>query len=355
MKDQASSYATSVVGTAVLGAAFLSLTWPRWLVAAAGWIDSTWSVAEIRADKAAKELAHALALRLHGHRPVTLVGFGMGARLIFKCLLYLSELGPRGHGLVETAVCMGTPLPASPKEWYRAQAMCGYRLVNVYSRSDWVLAFLYRSSSFSRYVAGLQVVEHLDTNTVLENVDVTALVTNHWEYRDKLHVLLQVFRRVGVGAGVGGRVVACACACGWMCEPLRAGWGCGIESELHVLRLAALSTPLPGSPHPYPPSSQVIGISSGFTDLDALRETEKDAPAAESIGSDKETQPTDTPPTVASAQGPAASDASAISNSSPGARTSAAATSAGTRHAVPYGLFVARAPTDPCPLGTPPS
>ena len=37
------------------------------------------------------------------------------------------------------------------------QAVCGYRLVNVYSESDWVLAFLYRSSSFSRYVAGLCV------------------------------------------------------------------------------------------------------------------------------------------------------------------------------------------------------
>ena len=123
LKSQASSYATSVVGTAVLGVAFVSLTWPRTLIQAAGWIDSTWSVAEIRADKAAKELAHALALRLHGHRPVTLVGFGMGARLVFNCLLYLSEMGPRGHGVVESAVCMGTPLPASPKEWYRAQVL----------------------------------------------------------------------------------------------------------------------------------------------------------------------------------------------------------------------------------------
>ena len=43
-----------------------------------------------------------------------------------------------------------------------------------------------------RYVAGLQAVEHLDANTVLENVDVTSLVKNHWDYRDKLHVLLQV-------------------------------------------------------------------------------------------------------------------------------------------------------------------
>ena len=57
---------------------------------------------------------------------LSLVGFGMGARLVFKCLLYLSEMGTHGHGVVESAVCMGTPLPASPKEWYRAQVYVVY-------------------------------------------------------------------------------------------------------------------------------------------------------------------------------------------------------------------------------------
>ena len=181
LRDQASYYTTSAIGTAVLGVAFFSLTWPRTLVAAAGAIDSTWSVAEIRADKAAKQLALVLASRIHGNRPVTLIGFGIGARIVLKCLLYLSEMGPAGCGLVETAVCMGTPLPASPKEWDRAASVCGFRLVNVYCESDWVLAFLYRSSSFSRYVAGLQPVQRLDEkNSCLENVNVTALVKNHW-------------------------------------------------------------------------------------------------------------------------------------------------------------------------------
>jgi hypothetical protein len=91
-----------------------------------------------------------LACRLHGKRPVTIIGFGIGARVVVKCLLHLASMGVRGTGIVETAVCMGTPLPASPETWDRAASVCGFRLVNVYSESDWVLAFLYRSSSFSR-------------------------------------------------------------------------------------------------------------------------------------------------------------------------------------------------------------
>ncbi|KAJ1472636.1 hypothetical protein T484DRAFT_1839462 [Baffinella frigidus] len=80
---------------AVLGAAFLSLTIPRTLLSAAGYIDSNWALVTLRADKAGRELAHALAARTQGHRPVTLVGFGMGARVIHKCLLHLSRMGPK--------------------------------------------------------------------------------------------------------------------------------------------------------------------------------------------------------------------------------------------------------------------
>eukprot|EP00960_Hanusia_phi_P025482 745677-Hanusia_phi.AAC.1 len=151
LKSQAGYYTTSVVGSVVLGTAFFSLTWPRTLISAASWIDSTWSVTEVRADKAGKELARTLASRVQGYRPVTLVGFGVGARMIFKCLLELSKLGAEGAGIVETAICMGTPCPATPKDWRRASSVCGHRLVNAYCETDWVLSFLYRSSSFSRW------------------------------------------------------------------------------------------------------------------------------------------------------------------------------------------------------------
>jgi hypothetical protein len=80
-----------------------------------------------RADKAGQMLAQVLSQRVHGHRPVTLVGFGMGARVILQCLLHLSCMGEAGMGIVETAVCFGTPYAATPKVWERASTVVSYR------------------------------------------------------------------------------------------------------------------------------------------------------------------------------------------------------------------------------------
>jgi hypothetical protein len=52
-------------------------------------IDSTWSIAVERADEAGRELAKALIKRAEegtDDRPVTLVGFSVGARVIVSCL-----------------------------------------------------------------------------------------------------------------------------------------------------------------------------------------------------------------------------------------------------------------------------
>lgn len=55
-------------------------------------IDSTWTLAIERADMAGVELAHALAGRLQGTRPVTLVGHSIGARVVYSCLKELYRL-----------------------------------------------------------------------------------------------------------------------------------------------------------------------------------------------------------------------------------------------------------------------
>jgi hypothetical protein len=61
----------------------------------------------------------------------------MGARVIIGCLLSLSEMGAKGRGIVETAVCLGTPFPASAAAWDRASGVCSHRLVNGFSGRTW--------------------------------------------------------------------------------------------------------------------------------------------------------------------------------------------------------------------------
>jgi pimeloyl-ACP methyl ester carboxylesterase len=59
-------------------------------------IDHAWGVALDRAQKAGQLLAAALMAGGHGDRPVTLVGYSMGARLIFHALLELCRRGAKG-------------------------------------------------------------------------------------------------------------------------------------------------------------------------------------------------------------------------------------------------------------------
>jgi len=210
------------VGEFVIGAAFATLALPLKLRSWAGWIDNTWAMCISRADQAGEMLAILLAKRPHGHRPVTLIGFGIGARLIFQCLLCLSEMGDKGRGIVETAILLGSPVAAHAAEWskaaevprwglrvwveglgsrgqglgapkpsgprrlrlkvfevweYRAvncystaemtyadftalilRQVCAHRLVNGYSRNDWVLGFVYRAGTLLRTVAGLRPI-----------------------------------------------------------------------------------------------------------------------------------------------------------------------------------------------------
>jgi len=167
------------------------------------YVDNSWSVVQARADKAGEELARALCSRTHRNRPVTLIGFGMGARVIIKCLLAL-EASPFGHGIVETAVLMGTPYPADALEYAKASSVCAYRLVNAFNSRDWLLSFAYRSTSRKANVssiAGLGAVDTINgSEAVLENVDLTGLLTSsHFQYRDKLMSLVQA---LGAHTGV---------------------------------------------------------------------------------------------------------------------------------------------------------
>lgn len=201
---------------------------PMALLSVSNSIDSAWAMALDRAVKAGRLLAHVLMAGGGGGRPVTLVGYSMGARLVFHCLLELvrcaddgsgppvppphadppgrggggakpSPAGPApprrvgGAGIVEHAVLLGVPVTARPERWAMARRAVAGRLLNGYCRSDWVLGVAFRASSgLIRPAGGLCPVPVAG----VENVNLGAVVGGHLDYGSKVPEILAL---VGLG------------------------------------------------------------------------------------------------------------------------------------------------------------
>ncbi|KAJ5666052.1 uncharacterized protein N7477_008500 [Penicillium maclennaniae] len=151
---------------------------PMGLMKVAGIVDNPFSVAKARADKAGEVLADALINKAQGERPVTLIGYSLGSRLIFSCLQTLCKRG--AYGLVESVIVMGSPTPSDAEYWRRIRSVVSGRVVNVYSENDSVLGFLYRTSSLQLGVAGLQPVENVPG---VENLNVSDMISGHLRYK----------------------------------------------------------------------------------------------------------------------------------------------------------------------------
>ncbi|TGJ76291.1 hypothetical protein E0Z10_g10902 [Xylaria hypoxylon] len=163
--------------------------WPISLTNAGRIIDNPWSIASQRAQKAGEVLADALINKAQGERPVTLVGYSLGARVIYICLQELAKR--KAFGLVENVVLLGAPTPSSSAEWRRIRSVVTGRVVNAYSTGDYILAFLYRTNSIQFGVAGLQPVLAVKG---IENIDVSDLVEGHTLYR---HAAGPILGRLG--------------------------------------------------------------------------------------------------------------------------------------------------------------
>ena len=132
-----------------------------------------------------KVLAHLLLSGAHGDRPVTLVAHSMGARLVFHCLLELARRGARG--IVQHAVLLGCPVGTEALRWRMARRAVAGRLVNVYTRRDWLLGVCAGGSSgWMRPVAGLAPV----AGAAIENVNCTQLVDGHLAYLAEMDTIL---------------------------------------------------------------------------------------------------------------------------------------------------------------------
>ncbi|XP_072223344.1 transmembrane and coiled-coil domain-containing protein 4 [Leuresthes tenuis] len=171
----------------VLSGIVTALTWPASLLAAASVIDNPWSVCLNRSAEVGKHLAQVLRSRQQGKRPVSLIGFSLGARVIYYCLQELAT-DQGSEGVVEDVVLLGAPVDGSEKAWERIARVVAGRIVNGYCRGDWLLGFLYRSSAAQLSVAGLQPINIQDRRII--NVDLSSVVKGHLDYMRQMDTIL---------------------------------------------------------------------------------------------------------------------------------------------------------------------
>ncbi|XP_032376737.1 transmembrane and coiled-coil domain-containing protein 4 [Etheostoma spectabile] len=171
----------------VLSGIVAALTWPASLLAAASVIDNPWCVCLNRSAEVGKNLAQVLRSRQQGKRPVSLIGFSLGARVIYYCLQELAN-DKGSEGVVEDVVLLGAPVDGSEKAWERMSRVVAGKIVNGYCRGDWLLGFLYRSSSAQMSVAGLQPINLQDRRII--NVDLSSVVKGHLDYMRQMDTIL---------------------------------------------------------------------------------------------------------------------------------------------------------------------
>ncbi|KAL2421898.1 putative membrane protein C6F6.13c [Exophiala dermatitidis] len=186
VRSAAWGYAQKEIIQRTIFAELAAALWPIGLLKVARVIDNPFSVAKSRAEKAGEVLADALVNRAQGERPVTLIGYSLGARVIYTCLMNLAKR--KEFGIVENAVLIGSPTPSDTSDWRVLRSVVAGRLVNVFSVNDYILGFMYRTSAIQFGVAGLQKVEGLSG---VENFDVSEDVNSHQRYRYLIGAILK--------------------------------------------------------------------------------------------------------------------------------------------------------------------
>ncbi|KAM3719193.1 putative membrane protein [Dirofilaria immitis] len=192
--DYLMSFAVSLaVQHTLLETAFAGLVtavaWPVALLSASNIIDNPWNVCVRRAAEVGEQLAEVLLSRAHGNRPITLIGFSLGARVIFHCLMTMIKQSTF-FGIVNDVVLLGAPVSASPTQWQQISQVVGGRIINGYCDSDWLLRFIYRTMSVQFTIAGTGPVTCKMEKKIV-NFNLSHLIKGHLDYSRKLTEILE--------------------------------------------------------------------------------------------------------------------------------------------------------------------
>ncbi|GAB1289137.1 Transmembrane and coiled-coil domain-containing protein 4 [Apodemus speciosus] len=190
----------------VLSGIVAALTWPASLLSVANVIDNPWGVCLHRSAEVGKHLAHILLSRQQGRRPVTLIGFSLGARVIYFCLQEMSQEqgvplcsldcpGTRSvdqadcQGIIEDVVLLGAPVEGDPKHWEPFRNVVSGRIVNGYCRGR--LAAELRVPHIFRAAPRRRPPARAAQDRRMENVDLSSVVNGHLDYAKQMDVILK--------------------------------------------------------------------------------------------------------------------------------------------------------------------
>lgn len=176
-----------ILGATIASSLMAAIQVPVLLSKLAYLVDNPWNVSLDRAWKAGKILADNLVSGNMGVRPITLVGFSLGSRVVYSCLIDLAQRGC--FGLIENVIIMGSPLTVNKDQLGLARSVVSNDFINCYSKKDWVLGYLFRATSGGLLsVAGLSEIKDCYG---IKNLDVTAMVEGHMSYRKAVPKILK--------------------------------------------------------------------------------------------------------------------------------------------------------------------
>lgn len=176
-----------ILGATMLTALMSAIQLPMALSKLSYLLDNPWNVSLDRAWKAGKILADTLILGNLGVRPITLVGFSLGLRLIYSCLIELANRG--GFGLIENVILLGNPMSVKYDQITLARSVVSGKFINGYIRNDWILGYLFRATGGGlQSVAGIAPIDNIPG---VENFDCTEFVDGHMSYRKAIPSILK--------------------------------------------------------------------------------------------------------------------------------------------------------------------
>jgi Protein of unknown function (DUF726) len=216
----------------------IAVALPSALTTATGVIDDPYQLIAFRSEKAGVELACCL-LESDEHRPVSLIGYSFGARIIFCCLLELirhqaiweeqNQSKKSNHddeykdeerldegwiarrirknrhkaessiaykrepaSIVEDVILIGMPMLIDNKDWIACRELASGRVINCYNKSDWILSYMINIRCWNGMSKTCGTYPILGIEGV-ENFEVSHLATSHSRYPLAIpHILHEV-------------------------------------------------------------------------------------------------------------------------------------------------------------------